>query len=550
MERRTTDSPIHQQSSVSITKRPWQNVRLWALTFAVMFAVSSQPVAAQFSLTKTADMTLDSNALQLAGNGSFGRTINGMPYQQDTIVTHQGYQYAAWYHNGSSDENIFISRRKLTGNSWETIDTGYGLDNGDATPNSTSSGRAWDSHNTISMGISNDGRIHLAYDHHVDRLRYLTTDPGVATSSGGVWNAAIFKPERDALNLNGLNQTTLPQVTYPRFTNVGDELIFNYRVGSSNNGDSLIANYNPATGQWSSPRTMIQGRAGGGSYTDLNGDINTTRNAYFNGIDTDSSGRLHATWTWRERQQNNHDINYAYSNDGGRTWQNNNDQVIGTEAAPITIGSDGIEVVDLDIRQALINQQGQAVDGQGGVHAVMWHRRQEPGFEWEEGDARFSREDSAYHHYYRDPLTGEWAVSILPVNLDDPSRTVGSRPRVGVDSNGNVFALYTAPNGDFVIAGAERTAVGLSEWEVLLSDNSVNFQGTPQLDQDRLFDDGVLSVFIQEQATERFDEIASGSPLRVVEFQINPSVAIPEPSSLAALIAASCLAMRRRRKAI
>ena len=206
---------------------------------------SAHQATAQISVSPLFDMSPDSNALVLATGGSFSNVINGSPFQQESLITHEGYQYATWYHNGTN-QDIYIARRSLTGNTWETIDTGFDMVNGN---------QNWDSHNVISMGISGDGRIHLAFDHHVDGLRYVTTNSGVATSSGGVWNSSIFNAERDSLNLGG---SSIPRVTYPRFTNVGDDLVLSYRDYGSGNGDHRIADYNSQTGQWSSTRFVTR----------------------------------------------------------------------------------------------------------------------------------------------------------------------------------------------------------------------------------------------------------------------------------------------------
>jgi len=218
---------------------------------------------------------------------------------------------------------------------------------------------------------------------------------------------------------------------------------------------------------------------------------------------------------------------YAYSDDKGVTWRNNDDALVGTNASPITLNSSGIEVVDLDRRQALINQQGQIVDSEGGVHALMYHRRQEPGFEWQPGDGTFFKGDSAYHHYYRNPTTGVWDVNRLPV-----ATPVGDRPRIGVDSDGNLFGLYTQSD-DLVIAGAEKTPSGYGDWKILHRDQTHNFTGTPLIDNKRLLDEGILSVFLQEKATSSHPTNPTGSPLHILEF----SVAGPPDDTYGTLIA-------------
>ncbi len=468
------------------------------------------PSMGQLSVSLTNDMLLDSDALILPTAGNFATTINGQPYQQEALITHEGYQYATWYHNSPTDEDVYISRRDLTGTTWETFDTGFGLENGDGT--ATTTNKEWDSHNVIGLGISGDGRIHLSFDHHDHPLRYATTNTGVATSSGGTWNSTIFNAERDSLNVSG---STVSRVTYPRFTNVGDDLVFTYRERGSGNGDVRIADYDSQTGLWSSTRFVNEGAVGTGIYDDINSNPSDRRNAYHNGFHTDSTGRLHTTWTWRESTQDgNHDLLYAYSDDKGVTWYNTDDVLVGTNSSPISLNSD-VEVVDLDRRQALLNQQGQIVDPDGGVHALMFHRT--PGHSFT--NSPFSdRPNSEYFHYYRDPQTGTWDVSAFPAGT-----TVGSRPRITTDSNGHLFGLFTEGD-DLVIAGAEKTLSGYEDWQILHRDQTYNYDGTPLIDNQRLLDEGILSVFIQDEGSPHPTN-PTGSPLRVLEFNTNvPSV--------------------------
>lgn len=504
-------------SSQSLPKRLSATV---AIAFSLLFSLASISSAnAQIIVAPLDDMVLDPNALVMPTSGNFGRILNGSTVQQEALVTYEGYQFAAWYHNGSSDEDIFLSRRDLNGTTWETIDTGYGLENGDATASLES--RRWDSHDVVTLGISGDGRIHLSYDQHVDEFRYLTTDTGFATSPSSVWNQANFELERNSLNPGG---ATIPRVTYPRFTNLGDNLAFTYRDRSSSNGDHYIANYDSQTGLWNSTQQFTDGQVG--TYIDVDGNSSDRRNAYLNGVDVDPTGRMHISWTWRENTPNaNHDINYAYSDDNGATWNNNAGANLGNI---ITLNSPGIEVVDLDIRQALINQQGQLVDSEGGVHVLMRHRRQEPGFEWQSGDPVFDTSDAAYHHYYRDPVSGTWDVNRLPVD-----KPVGSRPKIGIDPDGNLFGIYRSGN-DLIIAGAEKTASGYYDWDTLYTEAANDYEGDPLLDPVRLTEEGILSVFLQERAPTSDPEIPTASPLHVLEFNINPETPVLPQGTLIA----------------
>ena len=534
-------------------------------TFMLLLAFILTPAFAnaQNSVSLSADMLLDANALMMPTGSRFGRAINGRGHQTEPLVTFGGFQFATWYTNGANDEqHIYLARRRLSDptNTWHTFDTGYDMVNGDEDGDGgTNQNGKWDSHNVIGMGISGDGRIHLAYDHHVDDLRYLTTR-GVnkATLSDQAWQTQtadpanlFFVPGGERAKFNAQDSGSVTGITYPRFAPQSNgDVIAEYRTGGSGNGDTHILSYNSGSStnskgvpnqRWGASHKVIDGSStNGGNYTDAY-DMSDSRrrNAYLNGIDSGADGKLHMTWTWRESTQGaNHDIMYAYSEDGGDTWKNNAGTVVADVSTGLTIkfNTPGVKVVDLDRTNSLMNQQGQVVDMDGGVHALMWHRRfDEPGFEWEAGET-FDKSDSAYYHYYRDPLTGNWDRNQLPTIQD-----VGGRPKIGYDANGDLFAVYTNRGSSLIIAGATKAA-NFQDWSILYED-SRNFASDPILDQARLFNDGILSIFLQESAPN--SSVALGSDLRVLEFSV---MSIPEPSHLMVLSIAGMLAIGRRKR--
>jgi hypothetical protein len=493
----------------------WMRVTLASLVLTVGLANMPNMAFAQPAVTTLADMVLDSQALLMPANATYGRALNGISYQDSPIISFNGYQYATWYHyTDANTERIYMGRRNLAMNVWESFDLGKELTNGDAP--------VWDAHNVISMGISGDGRIHLSYDMHVNNLRYQESQLGVATNPESVaWNASIFGSERSSLNPTHPTQSS---ITYPRFSTGPDgDMVMTFRRYSSGNGDVVIARYDSETHSWSAPQDFINRP---GSYTDSFG-TSTNRNAYLNGINYGPDGTLHTTWVWREATPSgrvNRDLNYAYSEDGGITWKNNNGTVIGWAGNPMTANSPGIRIAELDRKQMLFNQQAQVVDDDSRVHALMWHRRDEPGYEWTSGDGMdINKADAAYYHYYRDPHNGIWTRRRLSV--DEP---VGSRPEIAYDQNGNMFAAYVSPgptdpvavhsSGRLVIAGASK-ATNYSDWSVLHVDDR-NFIGEPMIDRDRLRNDGILSIFVQENSTVTTN---TGSPLRILEFEAAPA---------------------------
>lgn len=391
---------------------------------AILTAAILTPALAQNELILLDDAVLDGNALLMPRNATYGRAINGIAYQTEALLTVGDYQYTAWYHLGGN-EDVYLARRNLAGGNWEVMDTGENFVNGD--------GNAWDAHNIISMGISGDGAIHLAWDHHGHNLRYMSTAAGAATAA--TWDATLFDSERSSLNLGG---PSIGGVTYPRFVtdpHSGD-MLFAYRTGGSGNGVMNLATYVSDTGVWDTPHAIITG-ASGITYTDPVGTSNS-RNAYLNGIDFDSAGRIHTTWTWRESAGGtNHDINYAYSDDGGTTWRNGDGASVGNL---IDLNSPGIVIDDgnpgngqlgeINRLNTLMNQQTQTVDRDGRVHAIMWHA--------DDANANsvssFTTGPAAYYHYFRD-------ATKTTIYADDFSGTGGTLNGTTEDHQG---ALWSA----------------------------------------------------------------------------------------------------------
>ncbi len=480
--------------------------------------------AARAQLTQTADMIFDPAGLLMPRGSTYGRSVNGNAFQTEALLTYNGYQYVSWYHQGLNDEDVYIARRDLTGNTWQLLDTVKNFDNGDAT--------AWDAHNVISIGVSGDGRIHFSWDMHNQTLRYLNTTPGVVTNPAGTtWITSIFNAERSSLNSGG---SPISDVTYPQFiTKANGDMIFNYRTGSSGSGNVWMTTYRTATGLFDAPHQIIDGTATGVSYSDPYGTTSTDRNAYINGMNIDGTGRIHMSWVWRETATggSNHDISYAYSDDGGDTWLNNAGVVVGTIANPITMeaqvgnNSKGLIVVPMDRGNTLMNQQAQTADNFGGVHMVMWHKTDDA-----PKQTGFTTTPAAYFHYFRDPATGQWTRNSLPTVRADgvTPLVVGARPDVAYDGDGNLYAAYTSPGpgdgagvtanyyaeGDLIVATASR-ALGYQDWHIVSTDTR-DWAGEPHIDQARLLQGGTLSIIMQENSDANTGVVAT--PMHVIEY--------------------------------
>lgn len=511
------------------------------VAFGLLLLIAlSIPAGAFPSVTKLSDTVVDTQAMTLSG-GTYGYAINGLSFQQNPLVTHNGWQYAAYY-NGS--RRVCVARRQLPSGAWSSVAlTDYLL----STTN--------DAHNVVCMGICpNDGTIHLSFDHHGGVLHYRVSQADVATNPGSVtWNASLFGPVRDYL----ISGQTVSSVTYPAFWHTPDgDLQFGYRAGGSGAGDWYMVDYTAATGLWSNNRQVINRS---GTFVDELGS-SPDRNAYLNtpmGYGPDRN--LYFTWTWRESATGsaNHDVMYTWSNDRGTTWYNNalpagfrigtagsvpqtmfslkwiNDglQVVGLATGDplteelITLFSPGITVVPVGRIFGMMNQQAQAIDAQSRVHTIMWHCTPETynGYSWSQWGPIGARR---YYHYWRD-AQAQWHRNQLPFDTGNISTWVGSRPKLFIRSNGDAYAVYQSwrsasltgtgiyiLNGDLVIAAATE-ASQWTDWQTLHVESGP-FLGEALADP-YYFEDGVLSVVMQNSP----GTTGASTSLRVLNYQLD-----------------------------
>ncbi|MCZ7599237.1 MAG: BNR repeat-containing protein [Gammaproteobacteria bacterium] len=290
--------------------------------------------APALKLNPMVDSILEPAALNFR-TGQFGTCLNGQTFQIDALVTFQGWQYATWF---DAQRHLAAGRRALPAGRWET----FAFD--DYTFTHT------DVHNVAVIGVCPaDGTVHLSFDHHGHPLHYRVSRPRVATAPEEVvWSAALFGPTTSEL----IAGQAISGVTYPAFFSTPEgKLQLTWRTGGSGNGDTWIAEYAAGAG-WTVPGKFISGQ---GLY-----GTSATRNAYPNGFDYGPDGRLHTTWVWREGEDNGtyglrncHDLMYACSDDGGRTWRNNAGAPFDL---PIRVDSPGVTVVPLRYRWGMMNQ--------------------------------------------------------------------------------------------------------------------------------------------------------------------------------------------------
>ncbi len=372
-----------------------------------------------------------------------------------------------------------------------------------------------DSHNIVSLGICpNDGTIHLAFDHHVHPLHYRVSKKGLATNPETMeWTAASFGPIIDELEEN-----KPIKITYPKFWQTPEgNLQMNYRVRGSGNGDRMLVDYNAKTGKWENTRQIDSAL---GMFEDQLGK-SETRCSYPNGYDYDANGRLHVTFVWRENSQGaNHDLMYAYSDDRGFTWKNNDGNLL---EEIINVNSPGIVVQPIPRVLGLMNDHGQVIDSKGRVHVVMYHGTKETieAAGSTLGASRWGPKSAQrYFHYWRNEQ-GVWNSLQLPM-------VVGNRPKIFTDKNDNLVLIYCgttnksnkgksskADNEDLIVA----VATAKNNWQDWHIAHAVKgpFMNDMLADIYRWKNEGVLSVMLQDEPSG----IRNPSELRVVDFAID-----------------------------
>ena len=253
------------------------------------------------------------------GSGWNNNSVNTVKFRKNALTTHNEYQFTAYY-----DENscLILAKRKVNSSDWEKVKTPY-------------KGNTKDAHNDISIAIDDNGFLHVSWDHHDTKLRYAKSIKPMSLELG------------EEQPMTGQEEN---KVTYPQFYNLPNgNLLFFYRSGASGRGNMVINSYDLKSRNWSQlQRNLLDGEE--------------KRSAYWQSS-IDQQGIIHLSWVWRESGDvaTNHDMCYARSDDGGKTWVKSD----GTPyALPITMSTAEIAHA-IPQKHELINQTSMCTDGKG-----------------------------------------------------------------------------------------------------------------------------------------------------------------------------------------
>lgn len=309
-------------------------------------------------------------------------SINAVAFRKNSLVTHNNTQYIAFY---NSLRYVVLGRRTLGDSRWELKQTPY-------------QGNTADAHNAISLMVDGAGYLHLSWDHHNNALRYCQSKaPGSLELT-------------DKMPMTGQGEQ---RVSYPEFYRLPDgNLLFLYRDGASGSGNLVVNRFDLATRQWTQlHRNLIDGEG--------------RRNAYWQ-AGTDSRGVLHLSWVWRESPDvaSNHDLCYARSADGGRTWQKSNGE---NYSLPITAAT-AEYAWKVPQQSELINQTALSCDAAGRPFIATY---------WRDGDSRVPQYRLVYHNGRRWQLLSlNFRTAAFSLSGAGSKRIPIARPQVVVQGRG------------------------------------------------------------------------------------------------------------------
>ena len=396
-------------------------------------------------------------------------SINATIFRRNSIVTHADTQYISFY---SEDRHVILAKRKLGTPKWQIHKTQH-------------KGNTADAHNSISIAVDGSGVLHVSWDHHCHPLRYCR---GVG---------AGLLEMTDKMPMTGKHEE---KVTYPEFYSLLDgDLLFLYRDGSSGRGNLMMNRYDVQTRKWSAVRhNLIDGQG--------------QRNAYWNGVAVDRQGRWHISWCWRESGDvaTNHDMCYASSADGGKTWCKSTGEKY---ELPITMAN-AEYACRIPQKSELINQTSMTVDSNARPLITTFWRRQGtdvPQYQLIYHDGRKWRDVQVSNRKGAFRLSGG-GTKYLPM----------SRPQVAVGPKGAVYVVFRDSERGNRVSVAVSEDAPHEKWKIVdLTTESVG-EWEPSYDPVLWQRDKTMNLFLQKVVQRDRDALEETPPQMVSVLEWRP----------------------------
>lgn len=380
------------------------------------------------------------------GDGWAANSVNVTIFRKNSLVSVADTQYVAYY---NAEGYVVVGKRKLGTSSWQLKQTSF-------------KGNVRDAHNVICIIADGDGYLHLSWDHHNNPLRYAkSVAPGALEFT-------------DLMPMTGIAES---RISYPEFYKLPNgNLIFFYRDGASGNGNLVINGYDTKTKQW---RMLQQNLISGEG----------KRNPYWQAY-VDAQGTIHISWVWRESPDvaSNHDLCYARSKDGGKTWE----QSTG-DAYALPISEASAEYANYIPQQhELINQTSMFADEKGNPFIATY---------WRDSGSAVPQ----YHLVFKSGVS--WQTQTIdfrktPFSLSGAgSKSIPiSRPQIVAWNNGGKLAaalIFRDEEQGSKVSAAINKDLSKNNWQVFdLTKTSVG-SWEPTYDTELWKDKRQLHLFVQ-----------------------------------------------------
>lgn len=405
------------------------------------------------------------------GKRGYSQTsVNTAVFRKNSIVTHNGIQYIAFY---DENEYLTLGKRELGSARWTFYLSQY-------------KGNCKDAHNVISIMVDGEGFLHVAFNHHGSSLNYCRSiRPGSLIL--GNKEIMVGRDEND--------------VTYPEFYRLTNgHLIFVYRSGGSGRGNLIMNRYDVETKKWHRVQDVL-----------IDGE--KERNAYWQ-LYIDNANTIHVSWVWRETPDvaTNHDLCYACSHDGGVTWEKSTGEKY---RLPITVRN-AEYVWYIPQNSELINQSGMCADDKGNPYiATYWRDR-----------------DSSVPQYRLVWLEGkEWKMQHvshreMPFSLSGggTKKIPISRPQIVMKNKGgkaHFYYIFRDEERGSVVSVATKHDLEESKWKITdLTDFTVG-AWEPTYDTELWREEHKLHLLVQhtDQGDGEKTSLLSPQPVYILEVE-------------------------------
>ncbi|PJJ10705.1 putative BNR repeat neuraminidase [Flavobacterium sp. 1] len=399
------------------------------------------------------------------GLGWSSNSVNTVIFRNSALTTFKNWQFTAYY---NPEGKMVLAKRNLNSSQWQKVITPY-------------SGNVKDAHNSISIAIDADGFLHVSWDQHDTRLRYAKSKMPFSLELG------------EEQSMAGNDET---KVTYPEFHNLPNgKLLFCYRSGASGRGNMIVKTYDVKTQKW----TYLQNNL-------IDGE--NQRSAYWQ-MCVGQKG-IYISWVWRESWDvsTNHDICYAFSADGGQTWEKSSGEKYNL---PITKSTAEI-AWKVPQKSSLINQTAMTVDAQGNPYiANYWDDNGVPQYKVVYLDkGKWNKINTDFHNK---PFSlGGGGTKRIPI----------SRPEILVNKSMVYLIFRDEERGNKITLASAN--LNKKQWKLAdITDYSVG-QWEPNLDKELWKDKSQLHIFSQNVSQADGEGLADAEPqaVRVIELKKMP----------------------------